>query len=87
MVGLVDALVAIELNVFFHRLGLLASQAGQVIPAIARLSYFTCAFTTVSLMDKKGAGCSWETLLVSLDTIINNLFTVKLNPSHFSRNH
>ena len=72
--------------VFFHRFGLLASQAGQFFPAIARLSYFTCALTIVSLIDEKGAGCSWENLLMSLDIIINDLFAVKLNSSHFSRN-
>ena len=54
LVGLVGVLVALELNVFFHRLGLLASQAGQFCPAIARLSYFTCALTIVSLMDERG---------------------------------
>ena len=52
--GLVGLLVALELNVFIPQVGLLASQAGQIFPDIARLSFFTCALTILSLVYERG---------------------------------
>ena len=86
MVGLVGLLVALELNVFLSQVWFAGQSGWSVLSCLSRGYHILLARSLLCLVDEKGAGCSWENLLMSLDIIINDLFTVKLNSSHFSRN-
>ena len=83
MVGLVGLLVALELNVFLSQVWFAGQSGWSVLSCLSRGYHIFLARSLLCLVDEKGAGCSWENLLMSLDIIINDLFTVKLNSSYF----